>query len=220
MGEISELLKGIDFRFDKRLGQNFLTDTNLLRAIVSDAGVTEQDTVLEIGAGAGTLTRELAARAGRVIAYEIDERLRPVLERTLEGVTNAELRFGDFMDEDMSVFLGERSLKVCANLPYLITTPALMKLIESGADISSVTLMVQREVAERLTASPGTSEYGSVTVAAAASLTSLTRTLAPSRASIRAWERPSPPPAPVTIAIRPPSIMAVPSALFSIPFTH
>ena len=161
---IREVLQQNDFTFSKRYGQNFLTDGNLLAAIVDDAGVTSDDTVLEIGAGAGTLTAALAQRAKKVTAYEIDRRLRPVLDRTLADYPNAEVIYEDFMAAD-TTFLRERfgDAKVVANLPYYVTTPILMRLLEEGIG-SSVTVTVQKEVADRMTAAPDTKDYGAITV--------------------------------------------------------
>lgn len=161
---VKDILNDNGFTFSKRFGQNFLTDTNLLSAIVSDASVTESDLVLEIGAGAGTLTAALAAKAKHVVAYEIDARLRPVLERTLAGYDNVEVIYEDFMQADVA-YLRERfaSAKVVANLPYYVTTPILMRLLEESIG-ESITVTVQKEVADRLTAAPDTKDYGSITV--------------------------------------------------------
>ena len=152
------------FTFNKRYGQNFLTDTNLLSAIVADAGVTAEDTVLEIGAGAGTLTAAIAAVAKEVVAYEIDKRLEPVLATTLGAFCNTTVVFQDFMQADV-VMLRQRfaHAKVVANLPYYVTTPILMRLLEEGIG-DSITVTVQKEVADRLTALPDTKDYGAITV--------------------------------------------------------
>ncbi len=168
MEDIRTLLQANGFTFKKKYGQNFLTDANLLRAIVSDAGVDGETTVLEIGPGAGTLTRALAGRAKRVVAYEIDERLRPVLRQTLAEFPNAEVRFLDFAGVDLPAL--ERELGryvVVANLPYYITTPLVMRFVEEAALCDGVTVMVQEEVAERFCAEAGTPEYGAVTAAIA-----------------------------------------------------
>lgn len=156
------------FAFKKKFGQNFLTDENLLSAIVRDAGVGEETTVLEIGAGAGALTRALAKRARRVFAYEIDTSLVPVLKETLGGFPNITLRFEDFMKVSMPSLEEELgAYTVVANLPYYITTPLLMRFAEESERATSVTVMVQEEVARRLCAKPGTAEYGAVTAALA-----------------------------------------------------
>ena len=146
--------------FNKKYGQNFITDKNLLAAIAEDAGVTKEDTVVEIGAGAGTLTRALADKAKNVIAFEIDETLRPVLSQTLLGRENVRVIFEDFMKNSEPL---PARFKVVANLPYYVTTPIVMRLLEGDEIPESVTVMVQKEVAERLTAKPGTAEYGAIT---------------------------------------------------------
>ena len=161
---VKDVLNESGFTFSKRFGQNFLTDGNLLRAIVADAGVTSGDCVLEIGAGAGTLTAALAECAAQVTAYEIDERLRPVLERTLAAYDNVEVVYEDFMEADSADLLSRFAhAKVVANLPYYVTTPILMRLLEENVG-DSITVTVQKEVAERLTAAPNTKDYGSITV--------------------------------------------------------
>jgi 16S rRNA (adenine1518-N6/adenine1519-N6)-dimethyltransferase len=168
MEDFKTVLSECGFSFKKQFGQNFLTDTNLLRAIVSDAGVDERTTVLEIGAGAGALTRALSERAKRVIAYEIDRSLQPVLARTLSGCDNAEVIFRDFNREDL--FAVERETGdylVVANLPYYVTTPVVMKFVEESERCLGLTVMVQEEVAERFCAKPATAEYGAVTAALA-----------------------------------------------------
>ena len=152
--------KYFNIEFNKKFGQNFILDRNLLSAIAADAGVTGEDVVVEIGAGAGTLTTALAAVAKEVIAYEIDEELRPVLTETLAGIENARVIYQDFMKRAEP--LPER-FKVVANLPYYVTTPIIMSLIEGDVRPDSITVMVQKEVAERLVAAPGTSDYGAIT---------------------------------------------------------
>lgn len=167
MKNIREILASRGFSFKKGLGQNFITDENLLAEIAEKAGVTKTDTVLEIGCGAGTLTRALSAAAGRVVGYEIDRSLAPVLEETLAECANVTLHFGDFMRADLAAL--ERELggpyKVAANLPYYVTTPVVMRFLEEAENVTSVTVMVQEEVAERLCAAPGTPEYGAITAA-------------------------------------------------------
>lgn len=158
---ILTILRECGFTFNKRFGQNFLTDANLLAAIAADAGLEPDDEVIEIGPGAGTLTRALAERARRVTAYEIDRTLAPVLERTLAGVTNVEVRFKDIM-EVRDGELPER-YKVVANLPYYITTPIVFRFAECPAPPASITVTVQKEVADRFTAAAGSPEYGAVT---------------------------------------------------------
>ena len=151
----------------KAFGQNFLTDENLLSTIAEKAGVTENDTVLEIGCGAGALTRELAKKAKRVVGYEIDNRLAPVLKETLQDFHNVEIIFKDVMKEDLADI--EKRLggeyKIVANLPYYITTPIVMRFLENSAQLTSMSVMVQEEVADRFSALPRSSDYGAITVA-------------------------------------------------------
>lgn len=167
MRELKSILIENNFRFDKRLGQNFITDTNLLKAIVADSGVSKDSDVIEVGAGGGTLTRELSLSAKKVYAYEIDKNLKPVLAETLKDIENVELNFNDIMKEEISDI--ERNMQegyyLVANLPYYITTPLIMKFIENAKKLKSMTVMVQKEVAERLCAKAGGKDYGSVTVA-------------------------------------------------------
>lgn len=168
MEDLRETLAKHGFAFKKQFGQNFLTDANLLRAIVADAGVTDTATALEIGAGAGALTRALSERAKKVVAFEIDRTLQPVLAETLSGCDNVEVVFRDFAKADLSALeaeLGEYS--VVANLPYYVTTPIVMRFVEEAEKCRSLTVMVQEEVAERFCAKAGTPEYGAVTAAIA-----------------------------------------------------
>lgn len=168
MEDLRDILLGCGFAFKKQYGQNFITDTNLLRSIVSLSGADKQTAVLEIGCGAGTLTRELAASAKKVLAYEIDRKLQPVLARTLAGIENAEVVFGDFLRADLSEI--ERELGeyiVVANLPYYITTPLVMRFIEGSKSAKSLTIMVQDDVARRFCAQAGSPDYGAVTCAIA-----------------------------------------------------
>ena len=165
---VADILTDQGFRFNKALGQNFIFDGNLLDAIVSDSGVTASDTVVEVGTGAGTLTSRLAARAGRVCSFEVDERLKSVLDVSLKGAENVEVVFRDVMkmkDDELRSVIGGGEFKVVANLPYYITTPLIMRFIESSLDVSSLTVMVQKEVACRLIAEPGTADYAAVTLA-------------------------------------------------------
>ena len=167
-----EDLRGIlienNFSFKKQWGQNFLTDPNLLRAIVSDAGVDENTNVLEIGAGAGALTRALSEKANKVLAYEIDKSLEPVLARTLAGCENTEVVFRDFAKADMAQVEHELGdYRVVANLPYYVTTPIVMRFVEEAKHCRSLTVMVQEEVALRFCAKAGTADYGAVTAALA-----------------------------------------------------
>lgn len=163
------LLEKHGFRFKKALGQNFITDLNLLNAVAADSGVSENDTVVEIGAGAGSLTRVLCQKAAKVYAFEIDESLFPILEENLNGFYNFTLIGKNVLKISDSEFenLVGGEFSVVANLPYYITTPLLMRFVESGLKVKSLTLMMQKEVAERLTAEKGTPEYGAVTLAVA-----------------------------------------------------
>lgn len=161
---IKDLIQKHDFHFTKKFGQNFISDSNLLDAIVDDANISAEDIVLEIGAGAGTLTKSLAKKAKKVVAYEIDKNLVGVLYENLSDVDNVELRFIDFMKESIDTLKSEFSTaKVVANLPYYITTPVIMRLLENGIG-KSITVMVQKEVADRLTANPGNKDYSAITV--------------------------------------------------------
>ncbi len=160
---VKDLLIKHGFHFNKAYGQNFISDLNLLSAIVEDSGVESDDIALEIGCGAGTLTSVLAEKAKRVVGYEIDESLRPILFEALLGYDNAEIRYKDFLREDVKVLDELKDAVVVANLPYYITTPILMRLLENGIG-KSVTVMVQKEVADRLVAREGTKDYGAITV--------------------------------------------------------
>ncbi|MBQ0060100.1 MAG: 16S rRNA (adenine(1518)-N(6)/adenine(1519)-N(6))-dimethyltransferase RsmA, partial [Lachnospiraceae bacterium] len=163
------VLRKFGFSFRKRFGQNFLIDEDVLEGIVETSGVTKDDVVLEIGPGIGTLTQYLSCHAKRVIAVEIDSSLMEVLDYTLDGFDNVRVINQDILKTDLKALADEenegRPLKVIANLPYYITTPIIMKLFESGAPIGSVTVMVQKEVAERLSAEPGSKNYGAITLA-------------------------------------------------------
>ena len=148
----------------KRLGQNFLTDGRVLERIVRTAELSPSDQVLEIGAGAGTVTRELARVSPRVLAVEIDGRLRPVLDETLGDLPNVQVVIADVLALDLPALLSDGQWKVVANLPYYVTTPILTRLIELIEHFPLIVVMVQREVADRLTASPGGKDYGSLSV--------------------------------------------------------
>ncbi|MDE7372440.1 MAG: 16S rRNA (adenine(1518)-N(6)/adenine(1519)-N(6))-dimethyltransferase RsmA, partial [Clostridia bacterium] len=156
------------FRFNKALGQNFISDKNLLEARVADSGVTEEDIVVEIGTGGGTLTRALAGVTKRVVSFEVDTNLQSVLALTLQGVENAEVVFRDILkmsDDAVRETVGADSFKVVANLPYYITTPLVMRFLESDLDVKSLTVMVQQEVADRFVAKANTADYSAVTLA-------------------------------------------------------
>lgn len=164
---IKDIIRGVDFHFNKALGQNFITDANLLDAIVADSGINGDDTVVEIGTGAGTLTRAIAKVAKKVYSFEVDRNLQPVLALSLQGVDNAEVIFRDVLkmkDDELKSVVGD-SFKVVANLPYYITTPLAMRFIESSLDVKSITIMVQKEVALRFVAKPNTADYSAITLA-------------------------------------------------------
>jgi 16S rRNA (adenine1518-N6/adenine1519-N6)-dimethyltransferase len=168
MSELREILQKHGFQMKKQFGQNFLTDGNLLDSIVAESGVDETTTVVEIGCGAGTLTRAIASRAKKVYAFEIDVKLQPVLAETLSGLDNVEVIFRDFSKidlKDLEREIGE--YKVVANLPYYITTPLLTKLLEESDKVQGISIMVQEEVAERFCAKENTPEYGAITAAIA-----------------------------------------------------
>lgn len=163
---LKEILIKHGFSFKKAFGQNFLTDETLLSEIVEKAGVTADDVVLEIGPGAGTLTKVLCKKAKKVVCYEIDEKLKPVLEDVLSGEDNVELFFCDVMKEKMCNLekkLGEKYL-VVANLPYYITTPIVMNFLENAQNVKALVVMVQEEVALRFSAKAGSPDYGAITV--------------------------------------------------------
>ena len=165
MEKTLEILKQNDFMFKKKFGQNFITDTNLLDAIVADANISSDDEVLEIGTGAGTLTMAVAKKCKKILTIEIDRTLKPILEQTFLGQDNIELCFADFMKVS-SCELNKhfsRPFKVVANLPYYITTPIIFKLLSEGYNVTNITIMVQKEVADRLTAESGTKDYGTIT---------------------------------------------------------
>ena len=164
-----EVLKKYGFSFSKRFGQNFLIDAHVLRKIVAAAAIGPDDYVLEIGPGIGTLTEALAENARHVFAVEIDDKLIPILADTLAHVSNVTVIHNDILKVDVGALseekCGGKPLKVVANLPYYITTPILMSLFESHAPVESITIMVQKEVAERIAARPGTKDYGALTLA-------------------------------------------------------
>ena len=153
----------------KRFGQNFLIDKGVLEDTVRAAGIGPDDFVLEIGPGIGTLTQYLARAAGHVCSVELDRSLEPVLADTLSGWKNVEILWGDILKTDIRKLAeeknGGRPLKVAANLPYYITTPIIMKLLEGEAPVSGITVMVQKEVADRMMAVPGTKDYGALSLA-------------------------------------------------------
>lgn len=167
---LSDVLHQTSFYTNKALGQNFISDTNLLSAIVSDAGIEKEDTVVEIGTGAGTLTRIIADNAKKVYSFEVDRNLEKVLNITLSGYENIEVIFKDVLrmkDDALIEIIGDSNFKMIGNLPYYITTPLLLRFIESDFKVDSITIMVQEEVARRLIAKEGTEDYSSITLAVA-----------------------------------------------------
>ena len=168
MEDLQGLLARHGFNFKKQFGQNFISDGNLLRAIVDLSGIDKDTTVVEIGCGAGTLTRVLSERAKRVVAYEIDRALKPVLAESLRGCENTEVRFADFSKVNLHALekeIGE--YVVVANLPYYITTPLITRFLDEGQKVRRLVVMVQEEVADRLCATADTPEYGAITAALA-----------------------------------------------------
>ncbi len=165
--DIKGILKSHNFSFKKCFGQNFLTDKELLFNIVKKAGVNASVNVLEIGTGAGTLTSFLCENAKFVLGYEVDQTLKPILNETLSSYNNYEIVFKDIMKEDLHVLekkLGNNYIMV-ANLPYYITTPIVLRFLEEAKSITSLVVMVQKEVAERFCAKEGTADYGAITIA-------------------------------------------------------
>ena len=164
-----EILQKYQFVFQKKFGQNFLIDTHVLEKIIAAAGVTKDDCVLEIGPGIGTMTQYLAESARHVIAVEIDQNLIPILKDTLSAYENVTVINKDILKVDIQAlaqeYNGGRPIKVVANLPYYITTPIIMGLLESHVPLANITVMVQKEVAERMQAEPGTKEYGALSLA-------------------------------------------------------
>ena len=168
MQDLRSILEKHGFHFKKQFGQNFISDTNLLRSIVEASGITKDTAVVEIGCGAGTLTRALAEAAKKVYAFDIDRDLQPVLAETLAGLDNVEVIFRDFNKLDLKEFEKEiEEYTVVANLPYYITTPLVTKLLEESDKVQGLSIMVQEEVAERFCAKEDTAEYGSITAAIA-----------------------------------------------------
>lgn len=164
-----EILKKYDFSFQKKYGQNFLIDTHVLEKIIRAAEITKDDFVLEIGPGIGTMTQYLAEAAREVAVVEIDDKLIPILEETLKEYENVTIIHGDILKVDIEGLVREknqgRPVKVVANLPYYITTPIIMGLLEGSAPVDSITVMVQKEVADRMKVGPGTKDYGALSLA-------------------------------------------------------
>ena len=163
--DIKKILKDNNFIFEKRYGQNFLTDLNLLKSVVEKSGVNKESTVVEIGVGAGTLTGEIAKQVSFVYGFEIDTKLKPVLKETLKDYNNVEIIFNDILKigaKKVDEMIG-KNYSIIANLPYYITTPIIMEFVENSEFCERIVVTVQKEVAERLVASPKTSDYGAIT---------------------------------------------------------
>ena len=164
-----EIIQKYEFTFQKKFGQNFLIDSHVLNKIISSADITKDDFVLEIGPGIGTMTQYLAEAAGRVLAVEIDKTLIPILHETLSSYDNVEVINEDVLKLDICKIVEEKNggkpIKVVANLPYYITTPIIMGLLEAHVPVESITVMVQKEVAMRMQAGPGTKDYGALSLA-------------------------------------------------------
>ncbi len=163
------VLQKYNFNFQKKFGQNFLIDTHVLEKIMDSAEITKEDCVLEIGPGIGTMTQYLAERAGRVVVVEIDKNLIPILQDTLSEYDNITIINDDILKVDINKIVeelnGGKPIKVVANLPYYITTPIIMGLFESRVPLQSITIMVQKEVADRMQVGPGTKDYGALSLA-------------------------------------------------------
>lgn len=165
-----EILEKYGFSFKKSLGQNFLIDTNILRNIVDHAGLTDESAAIEVGPGIGALTEQLAKRCKKVVAFEIDQRLLPILEETLAPYDNTTIIHQDVLKANVrevmeEEFVGIDDVMVVANLPYYVTTPIIMKLLEERLPIRGIVVMLQKEVADRIAAKPGTKDYGSLSIA-------------------------------------------------------
>lgn len=159
-----ELVQKYGFKFTKSLGQNFLIDQSVVADIIRGSGITKEDHVIEIGPGVGSLTRALLEQAGRVTAIEIDEELIPILGEELKDFDNFRLIQGDVLKTDLKELAGAGAVKVVANLPYYVTTPILLRLLEEDFPWQSITIMIQKEVGQRLNAAPGSKDYGSLSV--------------------------------------------------------
>ena len=156
-----------DFKFKKSFGQNFIQDDNIIKNIVNKTNIEENSLVIEVGPGSGVLTKELARVSKNVLSYEIDDRLEDILDENLKDYTNVEIIYDDFLTRDIKNDIKEYSYQniyFVANIPYYITTPIIIKLIESKIDFKKVTIMIQKEVADRFSAVPKTKNYGSITV--------------------------------------------------------
>ena len=168
-GATRYILEKYGIKARKKYGQNFLIDANVIKRIIDASSITKEDCVLEIGPGIGSMTQLLSEAAGKVICVEIDESLRPVLEETLEDCDNVRILWQDILKTDLKAVCEEynegKPLKVVANLPYYVTTPILMQLLEQKDVFTSITVMVQKEVADRIRSGPGSKEYGAISLA-------------------------------------------------------
>lgn len=160
-----EIIQKYNFAFQKRFGQNFLIDGHVIEKIIRAAEITKDDVVLEIGPGIGTMTQYLAEAAGEVFAVEIDKNLLPILAETLAEYDNVTVVNEDILKVDIAALTGGRPVKVVANLPYYITTPIIMGLFENHVPVDSITVMVQKEVADRMQTGPGSKDYGALSLA-------------------------------------------------------
>lgn len=164
-----EVIQKYEFAFQKKFGQNFLIDGHVLNKIIAAADITKEDFVLEIGPGIGTMTQYLSEAAGKVLAVEIDKMLIPILQDTLAGYGNVEILNEDILKVDIAALVEEKNggkpIRVVANLPYYITTPIIMGLLEQRVPVKSITVMVQKEVAQRMQAQPGSKDYGALSLA-------------------------------------------------------
>lgn len=168
INETKAIIAKYGFSFQKRFGQNFLVDRNIIEHILDGAAITEDDVVLEIGPGIGSLTQAIAERAKKVIAVEIDKKLIPMLEETMSAYENIRIINEDILKLNINALIEEEGIegiKVVANLPYYITTPIIMNLLEKDIPVESITVMVQKEVADRMNAQPGVKSYGSLSLA-------------------------------------------------------
>ncbi len=163
--ETIKVIQENGFTFHKKYGQNFLIDSHVIDKIISVADLDKNSRVLEIGPGIGTLTQYLAETAGEVVAVEIDDKLIPILSKTLAEYDNVRVIHGDILKQDTEQIFGGKPFKIVANLPYYITTPIIMSLLESGVPAQSITVMIQKEVAERMQAAPGSKNYGALSLA-------------------------------------------------------
>ena len=163
--ETIRVIQENNFTFHKNYGQNFLIDSHVIDKIIAAADISKDDEVLEIGPGIGTLTQYLAEAAGNVTVVEIDDKLIPILEKTLSDYTNVRIIHGDIMKQDIASIFEGRPFKIVANLPYYITTPIIMSLLESRVPAESITVMIQKEVADRMQAGPGSKDYGALSLA-------------------------------------------------------